>query len=348
MEVKSDRGEAIHRVRSYRDTMRVGRLLLPPVPTALMALALAGCAPDDGAEAVGARRARIIGGHVATPAELMATVALVRADDAFCSGTLVAPRLVVTAAHCVTQRDRATGAFTEPYAASEVGVAAGVDGVIGEAARVAQVIAADFDGDARADAGDNPEGLGRAHDIALLVLESPFGAVAPAEVLPADALLASGDALVIAGYGVTAPGRQDRGRLRVGATRLVRRSATELYAAADDADACAGDSGGPAYRYDEDAGVAQLVGVSSRGAADAAAMCGDGGIWTIAPAYEPWLREAAAGAYPEPVAAPAPPAGCAIAPTTGPSRLLVFVVAALATLARRRSPRINSPGGWGA
>ena len=66
-----------------------------------------GCADiDDTAaigEIVGATDQRVVYGQPAEPSEIYGTVALITPEDhsPFCSGTLVAPRVVVTAAHCL-------------------------------------------------------------------------------------------------------------------------------------------------------------------------------------------------------------------------------------------------------
>jgi hypothetical protein len=196
---------------------------------------------------------------------------------------------------------------------------------------VAEVIAAGFDGHAHEDPGHNPEGLGHADDMALLLLVEPVDGVEMVGLLTDPAELSSGRDLSISGYGVTAPGRHDGGQLHVGTIRYVRRNHFELYAEADAADACPGDSGGPAYLLDPGTGAARLVAVSSRGAADAPSVCGEGGIWTLAAPYETWIRREARGAYP---AAPVEPsevvAGCALAPGGDGRAWLLVLVAALA------------------
>ncbi len=58
-------------------------------------------------------------------------------------------------------------------------------------------------------------------------------------------------------------------------------------------DTCNGDSGGPVYY--EAGGRRYLVGVTSRAVNDAQMACGDSGIYTLASAYEAWIRNASQG-----------------------------------------------------
>jgi V8-like Glu-specific endopeptidase len=72
---------------------------------ALCALTLsvsAGCGDAEAYEAIGSAEAGIVDGRPASSGETYSTVALIDIEyGPFCTGTLVTPNVVLTAAHCV-------------------------------------------------------------------------------------------------------------------------------------------------------------------------------------------------------------------------------------------------------
>jgi MYXO-CTERM domain-containing protein len=244
----------------------------------------------------------ILRGHPARANEHWGTVALVVTlgqDDWLCTGTLIAPKLVVTAAHCVKDE------YTFELASSVLVIAGAsdVDGAQGD-----QVYEASrFLAHPRALEGDDsldPTGLGADYDIAIVELESKITQVTPVPIVALDTLdqvLREGAELTIAGYGTrvldenTGLSDQD-GAHYVGTQHFVRRSDTEFLAGSmTDADTCPGDSGGPAYLTID--GEAWLVGATSRGRDDYPNVdCGEGGIYTLVPAFRSWIDQSASPA----------------------------------------------------
>lgn len=181
--------------------------------------------------------------HNALPApELEAVVGLLADGELFCSGTLIAPRVVLTAAHCV---DR--------YVSDEITV---IDVFFG--ARIDQpgpVVTA--------------ERLLRHPDWRFDDLPNDIGLVALAENAPVDPLPAStialttdlvGTDLTLVGFGLTGPDSSDSGVRRAGIAGVTgiddQRIATN--SGPDGASTCAGDSGGPSLLD------GQVIGVHSR------------------------------------------------------------------------------------
>lgn len=153
-----------------------------------------------------------------------------------CTGTLVAPRVVITAAHCVGDL---------PVNALEVFF--GPD-LTGAGTRIAVA-------GGRAHPGFDP--ATHTNDVAALILErdAPVAPIALAAALP-DLTNAP---VRLVGYGITTGTGTDVGLQRAGTARVTATSATELRMAPDPAMSCRGDSGGPVLSNE------QLVGVTSYG-----------------------------------------------------------------------------------
>lgn len=272
-----------------------------------------GCAPGTRTrpgEAVAAAAEPIVGGAPATAADIAGTVAIADANGPFCTGTLVAPTVVVTAAHCV-----ASDTGQPLMAASALSVIAGaLDANAPPAADVLAVASLAFPPSYPLGTSIDADGLGQDDDIALLVLAAPTERVAVIPVLPMADLdndVTPGTPLTIAGYGIIGPNEatDPSGVLYRAETPFVRRSDHELFAGdGSNPDTCPGDSGGPAYL--ETATGPWLVAATSRSGAQAVALCGEGGIYTLVGAYEAWLQQASNGAYP-PAVTPAPPSATA-------------------------------------
>lgn len=220
---------------------------------------------------------RIIGG--APTAEFPECVAVGSLAGFCCSGTLIAPRLVLTAAHCAR-------------AGCSRQVLIGED-VSNPAARkyfVTEVVV-------------HPEyGSGPFNDLALLILSEPVVGVAPREIAQGDAPERAKFVRLV-GYGAT----DSNGKLGYGVRRTVdvpvatpdaaygADPATEFVAGAPftNMDTCPGDSGGPAYV--EIDGEWLLAGVTSRATKGGVRICGDGGVYERAGAFTDWIRSVSSG-----------------------------------------------------
>ena len=269
--------------------------------------ALAGCVlwvaacADAPAEAtrLGSTDQAILRGHPASADEQWGTVGLLVSlgqDEWLCTGTLIAPQLVVTAGHCVKDE------YSDELATSVLVIAGAADIDNAEPEQVYE--AARFVPHPRAlhgDESEDPTGLGADYDIAIVETKSKITQVTPVPVPALDAvdtLLSANVELVIAGYGTrvldeeTGLSDQD-GEHYVGLQHFVRRSGSEFLAgSSSDADTCPGDSGGPAYLMVD--GKPLLVGATSRGRYDFPKVdCGEGGIYTLVPAFKQWIDDTA-------------------------------------------------------
>jgi hypothetical protein len=169
--------------------------------------------------------------------------------DSFCTGTLVAPRVVLTAAHCLL----------------DVGSATDVQVHFGPSMYDDGMTLAVVDGGPHPDGGADPTG----YDVAVLALaeEAP---VAPA-LLNAMAFDNGfvGEPLRLVGYGTTDPYGEPDGLKRQTVTRVTAYSDNEMAFGGTGTSSCYGDSGGPAFMTLE--GQEVLVGVTSHGDDDCTA-----------------------------------------------------------------------------
>lgn len=246
------------------------------------AAALSPSACVDGGPNVGVRTDPVIGGAVTAEGLFPAVGALLYdlggGPQAGCTGTLIAPTVVMTAAHCV-----------DPQLGGDalIGFTLRHDTLTGPPAMTAvarKVAHEQFNLNAPITAG-----LGHWFDIGLVFLAAPITDVEPVLLpRPTDTpgLLANAD-LTIVGYGRTSNQTQDVGVMHDAATKLVSLNAYELQVSMGQGQPqnCHGDSGGPALA---ELDGTRVVGVVSR-SFDASSQCLNGGVDTRVDAYLDWI-----------------------------------------------------------
>lgn len=250
----------------------------------ILAVALASCAPGVASDGtLGEERQAIVGG-VPSDASDDATVMLVHLDASspphaeVCTATLVAPRLVLTARHCVAAADEQIGCDADgtPLVGAHVSsnfdpadlyVFTGKDRPAFTSATAPALDPTKWQPAGRgAEIVDDHSGTLCDHDLALLLLAAPIPNV-PTAPLRLDGDVAPGEQLVTVGWGVTSTEDEPKQRQRRSGVTVKRvgPSSQPPYLTKSeilfDESICLGDSGGPVFS----AKTGAVVAVVSRG-----------------------------------------------------------------------------------
>jgi secreted trypsin-like serine protease len=221
----------------------------------------------------------VVGGTTVKPGVWPDAVAVL-SDTAACTGTLIAPDVVLTAGHCID---------TKPAVVLVDSVDYGQPG--GEAIRVKWSLA-------------YPDWQ-RAYDVGVVVLDHPAKAqprLVAAACSAREGLVPDAEVELV-GFGLTTKsGTGDNTRLHQAALSVIDATCTddpacaaaiapggEFTAGGHGSDACFGDSGGPVYLHTS-MGPA-LLGVVSRASAVSGPPCGDGGIYVRADKVISWVQQ---------------------------------------------------------
>jgi len=231
----------------------------------------------------------VVGGGPATKGKWPDTAAIVfNGSSVGCTGTLIAPDVVITAGHCTGGISHVILDSTNYYQN-------------GERIRVEQTI-------------EYPNSWGTV-DVAVLVLEQETD-IEPrviAQDCILDDYLRDGADVQIVGYGATDIwGTQYTSTLMEATSTIADHDCSDMWrgcnysvspggeiaAGGDGVDACYGDSGGPLYLLTPEGNF--LVGVTSRSYANVYAPCEEGGIWGRPDYVFDWIEQKTGRTLPTP------------------------------------------------
>ncbi len=230
----------------------------------LFALGCAGDIADDSAET----NADLIGGT--RTSAYPAVMALFAGDPrsgagALCTASLIAPRVLLTAAHCVSADE------VGPDAEFTVFTGADLMSSRGRSLAVASVLH---------DPAFDPRRLDAGHDIGAVILQSPESTRPVPVNRSVDPAQLIGHAVRLVGYGVNSGSQQTGSGIKRTVTTTLKSADPRLLHIGDSQHGtCQGDSGGPAFMTL--GGVQTLVGVTSFGRVG----CADGGFDTRVDTY---------------------------------------------------------------
>lgn len=216
-------------------------------------------------------------GGTAVPEGKWRDVVLVVSQDSTCTGTLIAPDIVLTAGHCIE---------SQPYEVitDTVDYNRGGDRIAVKSSRA------------------YPDWENK-FDVGILMLEH-VARGRPRAIAPACAAkqgLRDGQMVHLVGFGMTSDTNPDNTQLREADLRIYDASCTtddscqaavaphgEFLAGGNGEGSCFGDSGGPVFLNTKQGPA--LVGIVSRGIAVPGSTCADGGVYVRADKIVSWVQ----------------------------------------------------------
>ncbi len=232
----------------------------------LGALAAAGClaAPDDDAPITDEQSQDIIGGTTDTGDPSVVLIFTHQPGESagfICTGTVIAPRTVLTAAHCVDPREVGPGNVFEVLLGTQPPFATSL------------AVSATF-----FDPQFDRNNLTAGHDVGIVQLAQAT-TLSPIAFDRGTAAPQVGSSIRIVGYGASAHDNSGAATKRAATTTVRQTTSTLIKIGSSARQTCHGDSGGPAFQTRN--GVSTVVGITSFGSDQSdTSVCFGGGFDT--------------------------------------------------------------------
>lgn len=187
-------------------------------------------------------RQTLIGGQAVNHTDYPELVYFINEDHARCSGTLIGPRVIITAAHCIAGTGQIQNSFTGP---DDIPFAAHCQVA---PQYIKQMI----------------------YDFALCKVDGKIPNAKPATLGTRKSAPKDGDQVILVGYGCTDPSGVggNNGILKAGTAEIFSRGSVYypwFSAKAPDSALCPGDSGGPALKFITNHNRHVVIAINSRG-----------------------------------------------------------------------------------
>ncbi len=248
--------------------------MFPEMPLAALLPALVlGIGPAQLDAPVPEASPQIYGGDAVEDPQDYFEVVAIQAGGSLCTGTVVAPTLVLTAAHCLEDISGANAIL--------VFFGNDITAPVGGAPLTASAFGVHPD---YCTSGCDTD----INDVGYIVLSQAVSLDFAEPLVDPDTyveVVGPGTEVQIVGFGQTEDGSQGEKRVVRTSIRSFSDSGAEFLAGGDGKDSCNGDSGGPAL-VELPGGERKLVGILSRGFA-----CGDGGIYGSPYPALCWIRD---------------------------------------------------------